>query len=105
MSYTKANYEDVEPRAPGMHFLREALDCENQGVTVIDADADWTGMEHDHADQDHEEVYVLVEGAGTLTVEGEDIVLDPGDAVRVAPTASRVLTFHESSTMVAVGAP
>ncbi|MFT4945464.1 MAG: mannose-6-phosphate isomerase-like protein (cupin superfamily), partial [Halovenus sp.] len=55
--------------------------------------------------QDHEEVYVLVEGAGTLTVEGEDIVLDPGDAVRVAPTASRVLTFHESSTMVAVGAP
>ena len=105
MSYTKANYEDVEPHAPGMHFLREALDCENQAVTVIDADANWTGMEHDHADQDHEEVYVLVEGAGTLTVEGEDIVLDPGDAVRVAPTASRVLTFHESSTMVAVGAP
>ena len=105
MSYTKTNYEDVEPRAPGMHFLRDALDCENQGVTVIDAGAGWEGMEHDHADQDHEEVYVLLSGGGTLTVEDEAVKLEPGDAVRVAPEASRMLTFDEDSTMVAVGAP
>jgi len=40
MSYSKTNYEDVEPRAPSMYFLRDALNCENLGVTVIDADED-----------------------------------------------------------------
>lgn len=105
MAHHSVHYEDVEPVADALHFLRDPLDCEALGVTVAECPPGWTGKAHDHADGDHEEVYVLVEGAGTLTVEGEDIVLDPGDAVRVAPTASRVLTFHESSTMVAVGAP
>ena len=27
MAPTTANYEDADPRAPGMHFLRDALDC------------------------------------------------------------------------------
>lgn len=105
MSHTRVSYADVEPRAPGMHFLRDALDCEQMGFTVLDASAGWEGKEHDHAHDGQEEVYFLVDGAATLTVDGEDVSLDPGDAVRVAPDASRELAFDVESQMVIAGAP
>ena len=105
MSHTSVSYDEVEPRAPGMHFLRDALDCDQLGITVLDATAGWEGKEHDHDHDDQEEVYLLVEGAATLTVDGEDLALDPGDAVRVDPGATRDLAFSEESQMVIVGAP
>jgi quercetin dioxygenase-like cupin family protein len=105
MAYTKERYDSVEPKAPGMHFLRDALDCENLGITVLDAGPEWEGMEHDHADQGQEEVYVLLDGSGELTVEGETVSLEAGDAVRVDPGATRSLTFDAESQMVIAGAP
>lgn len=105
MAYDTTSYDDVEPRAPGMYFLRDALDCDNLGVTVLDANAGWEGKAHDHAHDDQEEVYLLLEGSGTLTVEDEEIALSPGDAVRVDPGDSRELAFDESSLMVIAGAP
>lgn len=105
MGYTKERYEDVEPRAPGMHFLRDALDCENLGVTVLDVEEGWEGKEHDHTHDDQEEVYILLDGSAQITVEGEVIPLEPGDAVRVGPGESRELAFDERSQMVIAGAP
>ncbi|WP_144799524.1 cupin domain-containing protein [Halorubrum depositum] len=106
MGYDTTAYDDVEPRAPGMYFLRDALDCEKLGVTVVEADDGWEGMEHDHADADHEEVYVLLHGAATLTVDGEPVELGPGDAVRVDADSTRDLAFSaDGSRMVVAGAP
>ncbi|MFC7186087.1 cupin domain-containing protein [Halorubrum yunnanense] len=106
MGYDATTYDDVEPRAPGMYFLRDALGCENLGVTVVEADDGWEGMEHDHADTDHEEVYVLLHGEATLTVDGDDVELGPGDAVRVDGDATRDLAFSaDGSKMVIAGAP
>lgn len=62
-------------------------------------------MEHDHDEQDHEEVYVLLEGGGTFTVDGETFTVEAGDAVRVNPGSSRQLSFAEESLMVIAGAP
>lgn len=105
MSYTATQYEDVEPKAPGMHFLRDALGCDNLGVTVLDAGEGWEGKEHNHGDDSQEEVYLLLDGSGRLTVEGEEIELEPGTGVRVDPEDSRHLAFDEDSTMVIAGAP
>ncbi|MGQ4555251.1 cupin domain-containing protein [Halobellus sp. GM3] len=105
MAYTTSNYADGDEKAPGMYFLRDALDCENLGFTVIEAEEGWTGMEHDHEDRDHEEVYYLAEGAATLEVDGDEIAMDAGDAVRVAPESSRLLHAEEPSTLVVAGAP
>jgi mannose-6-phosphate isomerase-like protein (cupin superfamily) len=106
MSYTKVNYADVEPKVEGMHFLRDALGCENLGLTVVDCDANWTGMEHDHGDRGHEEVYYLVEGEATLHVDGDEVAMDPGDAVRVSPGATRQIeNGPRPSTFVVAGAP
>lgn len=105
MSPDVVDYEDVEPRAPGMYFLRDALDCDHLGVTVLETEPGWEGMEHDHAEDGQEEVYVLVEGAATLTVEGETFDLSAGDAVRLDPEEHRQLETDEACTFVLVGAP
>ncbi|GAB6878128.1 cupin domain-containing protein [Halorubrum gandharaense] len=106
MGYDEVTYTDVEPRAPGMHFLRDALDCENAGVTVIEADAGWDGLEHDHSEDGQEEVYLLIDGEATLTVEDDTLSLSAGDAVRVDAEDSRELSFEaDDSLLVAVGAP
>ncbi len=105
MSYTIDSLDDVEPRAPGMQFLREPLDCEHLGVTVLDVDAGWTGKEHDHTHDSQEEVYVLVDGAGTITIDGVDLSIERGDVVRIDPASTRQLEFEEDSLMIIAGAP
>ena len=106
VSYTAVNYHDVEPAAGAMHFLREPLECDHVGVTVVDCDPGWTGKEHDHAERDHEEVYLLVEGAATVAVDDDEVELKPGDAVRISPDATRQIRNGDAeSTLVLAGAP
>jgi mannose-6-phosphate isomerase-like protein (cupin superfamily) len=106
MSHTKVNYHDVDPMADGMYFLRDELGCETVGLTVVEADPDWTGTEHDHAEQGHEEVYFLVDGQATLVVEDDEVELTPGDALRVSPDATRqIRNGPVESTFVIAGAP
>jgi mannose-6-phosphate isomerase-like protein (cupin superfamily) len=106
MSYTRANYEDVEAKSDAMHFMRDELDAENLGFTVVEAEPDWVGMEHDHADEGHEEVYYLTRGHATLVVDDDEVELSEGDAVRVSPDATRQLrNGSEESWLVVVGAP
>lgn len=104
MTYTKTNYDDLESKA-GLYFLRDPLGCDQLGISVIDVENGREGPAHDHADDDQEEVYFLVEGAATLTVDDQALTLDPGDAVRVEPAATRQLEVHGDSQLVIVGAP
>jgi len=105
MSYSKVNYEETETNY-GMHFLRDPLDCEDHGVTVVDAEPGWESPEHEHGDNDHEEVYLLVTGEATITVDGEDVPMEAGDAVRVPPGATRQITNGDTqSQFVLTGAP
>jgi len=64
MTHTKVTYDDVEPVSEGLYFLRDPLDADNLGVSVLECEPGYTGMEHDHAEDGQEEVYVLVEGRG-----------------------------------------
>ncbi len=106
MSYTKANYRDVDPVGDGMYFLRDELDAETIGLTVLDCEAGWEGKEHDHEEQNHEEIYYLVEGRATVAVDGDDVDLTPGDALRISPDADRLIkNGNQPSTFVLVGAP
>jgi quercetin dioxygenase-like cupin family protein len=105
MSYTKVDSRDVEPIGEGLRFLRDPLDCEKLGVTTLDADPGWTGKEHDHAADGQEEVYVLLEGSATVTVEGEDVELEAGEALRIPANATRQIHNGDTeSRFVLVGA-
>jgi len=106
MSYTKVDYESVEPVGGGLHFLRDALDCENVGVSILECPPGWEGKPHDHAADGQEEVYVLVEGHATVTLDGDTVEMAAGDALRIAPDVERQITNGEAeSRFVLVGAP
>lgn len=106
MPYTKVNYQDVEQTAGGMHFLRDALNCEQVGVTIVDCGPGWTNKQHDHEDEQQEEVYVLLEGEATVTIEDEVVEMEAGDVVRIPPDATHRIENGESeSRFVLVGAP
>lgn len=105
MSYEKANYDETETNY-GMHFLHDPLGCEDHGVTVVDAELGWEGPEHEHGDEDHEEVYLPVEGEAMITVDDEDVPLAAGDAVRVSSGTTRQITNGDTqSQFVITGAP
>ena len=105
MSYDRLDYTEVEPIAEGMHFLREPLNCEELGVTVVEVSEGWTGKPHDHAESGEEEVYVLLEGEVTMEVDDEELSLSAGDTVRVDPDATRQLHVESDSQLVVAGAP
>lgn len=106
MAYTKTNYTDVDPVAESLYFLREPLDCENLGVSVLECEPGWSGKEHDHADEGEEEVYLLVDGEATVEIEGDEVEMAEGDAVRIPPEATRRIENGETeSRFVLVGAP
>lgn len=106
MSYTKVDYEDVEPVADGLHFLREPLECEQLGVSILTCEPGWEGKAHDHAGDEQEEVYVLVEGAATVSVDDEAVSMTAGDALRVDPESTRRIHNGDAESLfVLAGAP
>lgn len=45
-----------------------------------------------HAHKQNEEIYLVLEGAGVLYVDGEETPLKAGDCFRIAPTAERCIS-------------
>ena len=106
MGYRKVNYETVEPVADAMHFLSDPLESDQLGVTVVRCKPGWRGMKHDHTANQHEEVYVLIDGEATVQIDGEDVEMQPGDAVWISPESTRQIRNGEGeSAFVLVSAP
>ncbi len=106
MSYRKVNYEAVDQVSNAMHFLSEPLETEQVGVTVARCDPGWNSRPHDHSDNGHEEVYVLIEGQATVVVDGEEVVMETGDALWISPESTRqIRNGDDESAFVLVSAP
>ena len=106
MTYRKVNYRDVEQVSSAMHFLREPLNTEQVGVTVARCNPGWKSQPHDHADNEREEVYVLIDGGASVVVDGEDIEMEEGDAIWIAPESTRqIRNGDEESAFFLVSGP
>lgn len=110
MGYRIAHKTDVgsliDEEWGGMWMLRGPLECEHLGVSIIELEPGGKGMRHDHAEDGHEEVYVVVEGAASIAVDGESVPLSQGDAARLAPDVTRqVRAGDDGAVMVLAGAP
>jgi mannose-6-phosphate isomerase-like protein (cupin superfamily) len=95
MGYKKASTEDVDSVVPeeygGMWFLRDALETERLGISVLELEPDAKGKEHNHEHDGQEEVYLVVEGTVDvdLTDRDETITLREDDALRLDADETR----------------
>jgi mannose-6-phosphate isomerase-like protein (cupin superfamily) len=105
--------EDVENMAPkfgmpdGMEarFARTTLELGGSGITLFRLPPD-TRVPFGHHHSEQEEIYLLLEGAATINVEGDEVALSPFDALRVAPTATRGMEAgSDGALIVAYGSP
>ncbi|MGC4112908.1 MAG: hypothetical protein QM747_21320 [Nocardioides sp.] len=96
MSYTVVAPESV-PRERGTHpaaspFDRrvgEALGISAFGLFRVDLPPDESTVSHDHTEDQVEDVYVVLDGAGWVVIDGTDVALDAGELIAVDPRATR----------------
>ena len=109
---TVKNIEQIDAYAgphalPGIRFrpARDALGVSSWGMSVLELDRQCTSYpQHDHGNDGHEEVYLVLRGSVVLQSGGAERTLSEGDFVRVAPeTARKFVTRGEGATLLALG--
>jgi uncharacterized cupin superfamily protein len=107
MTYEVCDAAEVEAVNGVFRPIRRAL-----GVTAFGINQEeWPAHaeeypDHDHSEDGQEEVYYVLEGGGTMAVDGEDVELKPGRYVLVSADAKRkVLPGEEGLKLIIVGSP
>ena len=104
--YTAKRIDEMEAVfGGGFKRARAELGVTSFGIQVLDfpANAD-RYPEHDHGEEEQEEVFVPLTGRGELVVDGEKVALEPGMMVRVGPAARRkITTGDEPLRLLALG--
>jgi uncharacterized cupin superfamily protein len=105
--------EDIAPYAgphaiPGIRFrpAGQAIGVSAWGMNVIELEPGCTGFpEHDHADDGHEEVYVVLRGSAVLVTDGTvERTVREGDLVAIPGRVARMFVTRESgATLLAIG--
>lgn len=93
---TVMKVEDFESaQSPGVpvglfRYAGKGLGVQAWGMNVLTLPPGWERYpEHDHGDDGHEEVYVILRGAATLHVGQQRIELAEGSFARVGPSERR----------------
>ena len=83
-----ANYAKTSINNEGRVELHEALGLTGAEVSINRLPAG-AGVPFVHAHKDNEEIYGVLEGAGSATIDGKEVELAAGDWLRVSPAAHR----------------
>ena len=108
MGYSVVDIADLEGEGPGgmVRKVRRAVGGKAFGFNYFTLPPGVEGREHDHAEQNQEEVYFVVRGGGVMRIDGEEIELKPGRFVRVDPSSTRMpVAGDEGLEFVTFGAP
>jgi quercetin dioxygenase-like cupin family protein len=107
MAYTLLHEGDPSIESiRGVFFkMRRALGTTAFGINEVRVPPNAEGQEHDEVETGHEEVYVVLDGAGTFTVEGDNVAVAAGDYLLVPAEATRqVKGGPEGMRFIVVGA-
>lgn len=83
-----ANYARTHIGNESRVELHEVLGLTGAEVSVNNLPAG-AGVPFVHAHKENEEIYGVLEGAGSVTIDGEEIELAAGDWLRISPAAHR----------------
>jgi mannose-6-phosphate isomerase-like protein (cupin superfamily) len=92
-TYTAKHINDMEAGfGGGFVKARAELGVTSFGMQVIRMPPDYGDYpEHDHSEDRQEEVYLALDGSGSIEIEGERVDLEPDVFVRVGPGVKRKL--------------
>lgn len=96
VTYSRLN-PDIDPERR-FQRLRNELGVTTFGLNLIVLQPGQAGRIHRHERQ--EEVYLVLEGELSLTIEGEERRLGPGELARVAPDVRRQLANRRPQKLV-----
>jgi mannose-6-phosphate isomerase-like protein (cupin superfamily) len=108
VAYNYVDVESLEGEGPGgaVRKVRRELGAQAFGFNYFTLPAGVEGRQHDHAEQNQEEVYFVVRGGGLMRIDGEEIQLKPGRFVRVDPSSTRMpVAGDDGLEFVTFGAP
>lgn len=107
MSYTLVHGDDpaIESFRGVFMKIRRALGTTAFGINELRMPPGFEGLEHNEIDTGHEEVYLVLGGTGTVTIDGDSVEIREGDYLRVDPAATRkVVAGRDGLRFVVVGA-
>ena len=107
MGYTMCDTDDVEAVNGVFRPIRRALGVTAFGINQEELPPNGDAYpDHDHAEDGQEEVFYVLDGAGKMVVDGEDVELKPGRYVCVeAGSKRKILPGDEGLRMICVGSP
>jgi len=105
VSYRYVDAQEVKPRLRVLRPIRAALEIGSFGINEIALPPESDGYpEHDELKSNHDELYVGLEGAATMTIDGEKVELLPGRYVFVTPESRRhIAPGDEGVRFIAIG--
>jgi quercetin dioxygenase-like cupin family protein len=88
-------------------LARKTLDAEAFGFNVVDIEPGGEIPAHDHSGDDQEEVYAVLDGEGTIVVDGEEHQAPAGTYARLAPDVNRTIKNASDASIrcLVIGVP
>jgi uncharacterized cupin superfamily protein len=107
MGYKMCDAAEVEPVNGVFRPIRRALGLTAFGINQEDFPPNADGYpDHDHSEDGQEEVFYVLEGSGTIVVDGEDVELKEGRYIWVEAASKRkILPGDDGLKLIAVGSP
>lgn len=97
MNYTQCHFDFAH--LPRLTSPRRQLELQGVAIGLIKLPPN-EGYTFTHRHRKQEEVYIVIEGSGTILIDDELLPLDRGDAVRVSPEARRALKAADQGLLV-----
>ena len=108
MAYDRVLVSQLPGEGPGgvVRKLRRALGTRAFGLNYFEFPSNHEGHEHDERESGHEEVFYCVSGSGLLRIDGDEVELEAGTAVRIDPEPRRCpVSGPEGMSFLVIGAP
>jgi quercetin dioxygenase-like cupin family protein len=95
MAHAVVNVKDVEALGGRFRALTAPLQAEGLAINRLELQPGEAAPDHNHREDEEEEVYVVISGSGTLRVDEEEIAVGADDFVRCSPEAQRQMIAGE----------
>jgi quercetin dioxygenase-like cupin family protein len=102
------DFEEMEGSGGATWRLaRKTLGAEAFGFNVVDIEAGGEIPAHDHTGDDQEEVFIILDGQGTIVTDGEEHDAPAGTFCRFAPEVNRTIRNNSDTPVRAllIGVP